>query len=299
MDDGKGMTLREAYVQASSFLRGAGVGEAETSARRLLAWQLGIADSELLWRFPEPFPPEAEAGWRELLARRAAGEPLQYILGEQEFYGLPFAVSPAVLIPRPETELLVEVIVRHGRRLWPAGGAAEAAEPLLADIGTGSGAIAVTAAVQCPGWTVAAVDLSPEALAVAQANARHNGAAERIRWLQGDLLLPLIQAELAPDILVSNPPYIPSADISGLQREVRQHEPLLALDGGADGLAPYRRMAEQLAQLPAWPRLVGFEVGKGQADEVAGLMRATGRYEWIEIVPDYACIPRHVIAGRG
>ncbi|WP_058300294.1 peptide chain release factor N(5)-glutamine methyltransferase [Gorillibacterium timonense] len=288
MTNTNGRTLREAYVQASSFLAAAGVDEAQTSARRLLALQLGIPDAELLWRFPEPFPPEAEARWQELLQRRAAGEPLQYIVGEQEFYGLPFAVSPAVLIPRPETELLVEAIVRHGQRMWPPGGA----EPVAS-------ADRTAAAVQCPGWEVAAVDLSPEALAVAQANAEQNGAAERIRWLQGDLLLPVIESGLAPDILVSNPPYIPSADIPGLQREVRQHEPLLALDGGSDGLTPYRRMAEQLAQLPAWPRLVGFEVGQGQADEVAELMRATGRFEWIEIVPDYAGIPRHVLAGRG
>jgi len=313
MKENETKTIREAYVQASSFLRAAGIAEAEMSARRLLAKQLGIADAELLWRFPEPFPSAAAAGWQALLARRAAGEPLQYILGEQEFYGLPFRVTPAVLIPRPETELLVEAVVRHGRRMWPqageaaaagegacgAAGPGAAAGPLVADIGTGSGAIAVTAAVQCPGWAVAAVDLSPEALAVAQENAARNGAAARIRWLQGDLLQPLKQAGLAPDILVSNPPYIPSGDIPGLQREVRQHEPLLALDGGANGLTPYRRMTAQLAEFAVWPRLVGFEVGIGQAEEVAALLKATGRFDWFENVPDYAGIPRHVIAGRG
>ncbi|MEO3947201.1 peptide chain release factor N(5)-glutamine methyltransferase [Gorillibacterium sp. CAU 1737] len=286
-------TIREAYVQASSFLRAAGVEEAEVSVRRLLALQLGVPDAELLWRFPEPFPTAAEEKWQARLARRAAGEPLQYITGEQEFYGLSFQVSPAVLIPRPETELLVEAIARHGGRLWPEGA------PLAADIGTGSGAIVVTLATLCPAWQLAAVDLSPDALAVARENAAHHGAADRIRWLQGDLLAPLAEAGLAPDILVSNPPYIPSADISGLMREVRDHEPHLALDGGPDGLIPYRRMVEQLDQLAAVPRLVGFELGQGQADAVEALLRSTGRFEWTEQIVDYAGIPRHVVAGTG
>ncbi|WP_438435135.1 peptide chain release factor N(5)-glutamine methyltransferase [Gorillibacterium sp. sgz500922] len=301
MNEQQQPTIREAYVQASSFLREAGITEPEVSARRLLAKQLGASDTELLWRFPEPFPPEAAAGWPAVLARRAEGEPLQYILGEQEFYGLPFQVTPAVLIPRPETELLVEAIVRHGKRMWPGADAAAAGNDpsvLAADIGTGSGAIAVTAATLCPGWRIAAVDLSPQALAVARGNAERSGADAGIRWLEGDLLAPLQAAGLQPDILMSNPPYIPSGDIAGLQREVRQHEPLLALDGGGDGLEPYRRMAAQMAEYGIWPRLVGFEVGIGQADEVAALLRATGRFDWLEIVPDYAGISRHVLAGR-
>ncbi|WP_040952269.1 peptide chain release factor N(5)-glutamine methyltransferase [Gorillibacterium massiliense] len=298
-------TIREAFAEASSFFAEIGVQEPESNARLLLEHVLGTDRTGLMLRWSELFPVERAASWRAAVTRKGAGEPVQYITGWQEFYGLPFTVTPAVLIPRPETELLVEAIVRHGRRMWPDGGSGangagggERPSPLFADIGTGSGAIAITAAGLCPAWRFAAVDISPAALAVARENAVRNGVGERIRWMEGDLLLPLTAAEVAPDILVSNPPYIPTADLAALQPEVRVHEPRTALDGGPDGLGPYRRMAEQMAGLAAWPRLVGFETGMGQARDVAAMLERLGRWDWIEIVPDLAGIERHVLAGR-
>jgi release factor glutamine methyltransferase len=352
------LTIREAYVKASSFLQQNGVSEAVSCAELLLQHVLGWDRSELLLRWQEPFPREREELWQLLLDRKAAGEPVQYIIGEQEFYGLPFTVTPAVLIPRPETELLVEQIVMLGKQLWPeergtgardqadgagaAGvseaklvedaighrgevrdqadgsratgaseakpteeatgsverGEGEAVMPLIADIGAGSGAIAVSLAVQCPRWRVMSSDISPAALAVARANAERHGVGERITFLEGDLLVPYLERGLRLDAVVSNPPYIPEADEAGLQPEVRLHEPRTALYGGADGLELYRRLITQLAELDAMPALIGLEVGQGQADEVARLLGQVGPWDEIRIVPDFAGIARHVIAIR-
>lgn len=283
-------TIREAFVKASSFLQQRGVEDAKASTELLLQHLLGWNRTKLLFGWQDPFPSDEELAWQVLLSRRADGEPVQYLIGEQDFYGLPFKVTPAVLIPRPETEILVAEIVSRGKRLWPEGG------PLLADIGTGSGAIPITAAVQCPGWKGIAVDISETALEVARGNAVRNGVAERVTFVCGDLLEPLIERKAAVDILVSNPPYIPSADIEGLQTEVKDHEPHLALDGGTDGLDFYRQITASLVKLPAQPRLVGFEVGFGQAREVAELLRAAGSWERVDIIPDLAGIERHVIA---
>jgi release factor glutamine methyltransferase len=357
------LTIREAYVEASSFLRQRGASEAESSADLLLQHLLGLSRSELLLRWQEPFPQEREAQWRELLERRATGEPVQYITQEQEFYGLPFAVTPAVLIPRPETELLVEQIMLLGRQLWPeasvhgrsgetsrdaatgnrakAGGGElgesrakleqradgggpdgdetmaerrtdgvelgesgavtdcpEAGRLLVADIGTGSGAIAVSLAVQCPHWRVIGSDISPAALAVAQANAERHAVGGQITFMEGDLLVPYIERGLRLDVVVSNPPYIPEADEAGLQTEVRLYEPRSALYGGADGLDLYRRLTEQLTKLDVMPSLVGLEVGFGQAGEVAQLLGQAGTWDEIRIVPDLAGTARHVIGIR-
>ncbi|MGF9711092.1 peptide chain release factor N(5)-glutamine methyltransferase [Paenibacillus naphthalenovorans] len=293
MREDRPMTIREAYAEASSFLRRSGVREPEANAGRLLEYLLGESRSGLLLRWPEPFPPEREADWKRLLARKASGEPVQYIIGEQEFYGLSYTVTPAVLIPRPETELLVEQAVLLGRQLWKDG-----ESPAVADIGTGSGAIAVSLAVQCPRWRVMASDISPDALEVAKANAVRHGVAERIAFFEGDLLAPWIESGERLDLVISNPPYIPEADEEGLQPEVRLFEPRTALYGGADGLVLYRRLTAQLAELPAMPALVGFEVGMGQAQEVRQLLERAADWDEIRTIPDLAGIDRHVIALR-
>lgn len=289
---GKLETIREAFMEASSFLREQGVSEASNCAGLLLQHVLGMDRTEYLLRMTEPFPEEKRGTWQDTLDRKAAGEPVQYIIGEQEFYGLPFAVNPAVLIPRPETELLVEAIMAHGRRLWPD----EA--PLLADVGSGSGAIPVTIAVNCPAWRIFSSDISPAALEVARSNAARNGVADRVGFLEGDLLEPYIELGSRLDILVSNPPYIPAAVVDTLQPEVRDYEPRTALEGGADGLVLYRRMVQQMKRLPGYPRLVGFEVGQGQALEIASLLEELGVWDRIETVMDLAGIERHVIALR-
>ncbi|MNW60243.1 Release factor glutamine methyltransferase [compost metagenome] len=199
-----------------------------------------------------------------------------------------FRVTPAVLIPRPETELLVEGIAKLGDSLWPGGA------PLVADIGTGSGAIAAALAHLRPSWRIAASDISPEALEVAQENVRRLGLQVKLK--QGDLLEPFRGEPL--DIVVSNPPYIPAETIEQLQPEVRDFEPRGALDGGPDGLAPYRKMMTQLSLLAQPPRLVGFELGMGQAGDVAGLLRTAGHWGEIITIPDLAGIDRHVLGIR-
>ncbi|WP_189027330.1 peptide chain release factor N(5)-glutamine methyltransferase [Paenibacillus albidus] len=296
-------SIREAFAEASSFLSACGVSEAQRSAQLLLEQVLGLSGAAYYMALADPFPAEARAMWEAGVTRRGTGEPVQYIIGEQEFYGRAFEVTPDVLIPRPETELLVEAVLRYGAELWPGGvagpgetaggaGDARAARPLTAvDIGAGSGAISVTLAAEAPAWRVCAGDISPAALAVAARNALRHGTAVDLRL--GDLLEPF--AGLETDILVSNPPYIPGGDIAGLQREVRDHEPRTALDGGADGLDPYRRMMEQLPLLPAPPRLVGFELGQGQAEQVAALLEAAGHWNEIVTIRDLAGIPRHVL----
>lgn len=336
-------SIREAFAEASSFLAGHGCNEPQRSSQLLLEHVLGLSGAAYYMALADPFPPAVKAQWETLVTRRAAGEPVQYIIGEQEFYGRAFEVTPDVLIPRPETELLVEAILRYGAELWPdgtvtvrgeagqeAGGSAgeraaggqaagpargeaaaqeadrpagkraagseaarpRAVRPLTAvDIGAGSGAISVTLAAEAPAWRVCAGDISPGALAVAGRNAQRLGTSVDLRL--GDLLEPF--AGMETDILVSNPPYIPGGDIAGLQREVRDHEPRTALDGGGDGLDPYRRMMEQLPLLPAPPRLVGFELGQGQAGQVAELLRAAGHWNEIITIEDLAGIARHVL----
>ncbi|MDO7906505.1 peptide chain release factor N(5)-glutamine methyltransferase [Paenibacillus sp. JX-17] len=278
-------SIREALTEASSFLAGLGVLEPQHNARLLLEHVLGLEGAAFFAAMADPFPASGMVRWQDAIRRKAAGEPAQYIMGWQEFYGRPFQVTPAVLIPRPETELLVEAVLRRGDQLWPDGA------PRAADIGTGSGVIAVTLAAERPNWQLTAVDISSAALAVAAKNAAAAGTAVDFR--EGDLLSPL--AGLEVDILVSNPPYIPAGEIAGLQPEVRDHEPRTALDGGPDGLAPYRIMMAQLQLLAAPPRLVGFELGQGQARDVADMLAATGFYDEIEIVPDLAGIERHVV----
>ncbi|MGO4369691.1 peptide chain release factor N(5)-glutamine methyltransferase [Paenibacillus sp. MCAF20] len=294
------LTLRDAMLRATNELAAHGVEEARGNAELLLLHVLGMERSQLLRDYGEPFPADKAKAWTELVRRKALGEPIQYMIGEQWFYGRPFAVTPAVLIPRPETELLVEAVLEAADRLWPPEAAAV---PTVVDVGTGSGAIAVTLASQRHGWRLCASDLSPDALAVARTNAARHEADGRIAFVQGDLLAPFVpgrdntgHAGLRIDVLVSNPPYIPAADMEGLQREVRDYEPHLALVGGEDGLDPYRRMIEQLPQLAVLPRIVAFELGIGQPSLVAAMLERMSAWDDIRIITDYGGIERHVIA---
>lgn len=226
---------------------------------------------------------EARERARALLARRALGEPLQYLLGTQEFCGLDFDVDPDVLIPRPETEILVaETVARLG------GSAA----PLAADIGTGSGCIAVALARTLPAVQVYAADLSPAALTVAGRNAARHGVSGRVTLLEGDLCAPLrhlgLQQRFAA--IVSNPPYIAEGDMPGLQREVTW-EPRMALAGGPDGLAFYRRLLQEGGDFLAPDGILLVEVGQGQSAEVCRLAETRG-WATLRIVRDAAGIER-------
>jgi len=218
----------------------------------------------------------------EMVERRATGEPIQYITGEAEFYGLPFLVTPDVLITRPETEHLVEKVIALAHQFR---------KPRIVDIGTGSGAIAIALASHLPHAAITAIDLSTSALAIAQKNAKHNGVA--IRFLQGELLDPVAGEEF--EIIVSNPPYVPTTDRDSLSVEVRDHEPALALFAGADGLDIYRRLIPQAFTGLVPGGYLALEIGYGQSQSIEALLAASG-FKQIEFVPDLQSIPRVAVA---
>jgi len=285
------MTTAAALVEeARDRLAARGVPDPGRDAELLLARVLDVARSQLHVRPDREVGPEAAARFRLLVSCRAGREPLQYLVGEQEFWSLPFKVTPAVLIPRPETEHLVETLLRSG--LPP--------DPLLLDLGTGSGCLAVATAHELPGARVVATDVSEEALEVARGNALRNGVLERITFLQGDLFAPL--SERAPsgafDAILSNPPYIGEQDLAGLEPEVRDHEPRRALSPGMDALAVHRRIAAGAA---AWLRPGGrliLEIGEGQEEALRRLYAAASDFENCLVLPDLAGIPRVLSARR-
>jgi release factor glutamine methyltransferase len=217
------------------------------------------------------------------IARRAAGEPVAYILGEREFYGLRFRVDPAVLIPRPETEHLVEFAIAHA----PQGAT-------VADIGCGSGSIAIALAHARPDLLVIATDVSAAALQVARANALALGVAQRVTFMQGDLLAPLAQASCA--VVVSNPPYIAAGDAHLAQGDLR-FEPTSALTDGADGLALLRKIAADAPRCLTPGGWLAVEHGHDQGAAVMALFQAAG-LEQVATTPDLAGIPRNTVGQR-
>lgn len=263
----------------------AGVADCEPlDAPLLLGYVLGLSRAALI-AHPEHTLTSAQAGqFRDLVERRAAGTPIAYLIGTHPFYDLPqdLIVTPAVLIPRPETEHLIEAALG-----WAATRAAQGRPPrTLADIGTGSGAIAVTLAAHLPGARVWAVDLSAEALAVAGQNAARCGVAERVHLVQGDLFDPLRRAGIVCDLIAANLPYVPSAEVDALP--LVAYEPRLALDGGADGLDLIRRL---LADAPATLTADGLlllEVRAGQGEVVSALAAQALPGAAISVLPDLA-----------
>lgn len=285
------MTTREALQKASRFLQAENIEDALFLAEYALRHALGWDRTTLFSRMNEPLPTDMWARVEAIIRRRAAGEPMQYIIGEQEFYGLTFEVNPDVLIPRPETELLVEEVLKQAHQMWPAMNNLH-----IADIGTGSGAIAVTLAVEGEeSWVYTAVDIAQTSLDTARRNAERHGVESRICFVQGDLLTPLLESGQRVDILVSNPPYIPSFDVTQLDTQVKDHEPLRALDGGEDGFDFYRRMVRELPNVLAERAVVGWEVGIHQAETVRAWLVDTGLFARVYIVDDLAGIGRHVI----
>jgi release factor glutamine methyltransferase len=234
----------------------------------------------------EAVAPNVEAELDALLKRRIAGEPMQYIVGEAEFFGLPFLVNPDVLIPRPETEHLVEKVIALAQGF---------ARPRIVDVGTGSGAIAVALACQLPGALITAAEISESALTIARENADRNGVADRIRFLQGDLLDPVAGEQF--DIVVSNPPYVPERDRASLSVEVRDYEPAQALFAGEDGLAVYRRLIPAAFGALVQGGSVALEIGYGQSDAIRALFAGAG-FAQIEFASDLQGIPRVASARR-
>jgi release factor glutamine methyltransferase len=345
------MTLREWLAQAEAQLcTGPHPDRAKRDAETLLLHLIGKSKAWLMANANDDFAGCTAIRYASLLERRRKGEPIQYITGETEFYGLPFLITPDVLIPRPETELLVEKVL--------ACAATELGAPSLTrtlgqgwestitnttptvrqlrilDIGTGSGAIAVTLAhhltlrtakdqgsVKGTGFSpyinfkefagalasegcvsenppaahITAADISPAALALAAENAARNGVADKIRFLQGDLLAPV--AEERFEIIVSNPPYVPAADRDSLSVEVRDHEPHVALFAGNDGLEIYRRLIPQAFSALTPGGFIALEIGHGQQPAIHTLLEDAG-FGDIQFTPDLQGIPRVAVARR-
>jgi release factor glutamine methyltransferase len=280
------VTLRALLTAALPRLQGSGVETPQLDAELILAHLVGRNRTYLYAHLDDEAPPGVAADFEAWVTRRAAREPLPYLLGEWEFMGLRLRVAPGVLIPRPETEILVE---EAAARLPPGAG--------VLDVGTGSGCIALGLAVLLPEARVTALEASPAAAAVARENALGAGAADRVTVVEGRF--PEAARTLGTfHAVVSNPPYIPTAEIDGLAAEVRVHEPWLALDGGNDGLNVIRALVAEAPGLLRTGGLLAMEVGSGQAAAVMELIRVAGGWRDIETAVDLAGIERIVLAYR-
>jgi release factor glutamine methyltransferase len=273
--------------ETAARFRRAGYPQPRLEAELLAGHVLGCTRTELLSKDRDRVTLEEAHGVEQLVRRRLGGEPLQYLTGVQEFRSLRFRVDPRVLIPRPETEGVVEACLDllrgPGRR--------------IADVGTGSGCIAVSLAAELPGAEILGLDVSEEALEVAAANADRLVPRASIRWLQGDLLAPLEEVG-AVDAIVSNPPYVPVGDLSGLAVEIRDHEPEVALVAGKTGLEIIRRLVEGAYSLLVPGGWLVMEVGLGQWEPVRRLIGADGRYREVSFRPDLQGIPRVIVCRR-
>jgi release factor glutamine methyltransferase len=308
--------LKKAEVQLTA---GPHAERARADSELLLMQIIGRNRAYLIAHSDKLLSAEQAARYERFIDRRAKGEPVQQIIGEQEFYRMPFRVTPDVLIPRPETELLVERvihlmllfhpkskhffsfhIVRSGsdakKRREDVGNFEVAGwPPRVLDVGTGSGAIAISIAHDWPEAEITAIDLSPAALEVARGNAERLGFTDYIRFLEGDLLAPVAGERF--EIIVSNPPYVPTTDRATLSVEVRDYEPAMALFAGDDGLEVYRRLIPAAYEALIPGGFVVLEIGFGQSPAIAELLGRAG-FEQIEFVPDLQAIPRVACARR-
>lgn len=270
----------------------AGIDAPLLNAQLLMARVLECSRLDII-AHPERFLTEAEqAEYSALVEKRASRYPLAYILGRKEFYGVELEVRPGVLVPRPETEILVEECLK---RLKADDGNSK--HHIVADIGVGSGAIAVAMAINLHYAEVYATETSPTALEVARLNIEKHKLSRKVRLLEGDLCKPLRHMGAVFDAIISNPPYIPTGEIENLQPEVKLYEPREALDGGADGLDVYRKLIPDARELLKEGAFLAVEIGIGQAEAVIMMSKSAGYRRW-EVVPDLAGIERVVIAYR-
>lgn len=313
-------TIGRILKWTEQYFKDKGIESPRLDAEVLLAHVLEKQRIYLYVHFDEPLQPAELAAYREMVKQRVLRVPVAQILGEKEFMGLTFKVTADTLVPRPDTEILVQAAVERlkamkgeakapedealadGEEASSAADRDEAAadvsqEPLrIADIGTGSGAICLSVLRYLAGTVADTVDISPAARAVAEENAASLGLADRVTFHTGDLLQPLVGMTFAA--ILSNPPYIPEADIAGLAPEVRLKEPHTALSGGRDGLDFYRRLAKEAPAMLVPGGFMAFEVGIHQAEPVAALAKANPLIARTEILPDYAGIDRVVVAWR-
>ena len=280
-------TIASALAAARQKLQAAGIESAALDARLLLGKAAGLDTTALIAGGGTTLSAQAVAAFDAMCERRAKHEPVARILGEKEFRGLSLALNEATLVPRPETEILVDVALDLAGR--------NRGRPMrICDLGTGSGAILIALVSELDRATGVGVDISRSALDMALANARRHGVADRMRFIHGDFSIPLGEKF---DMVVANPPYIPRGDLAGLEADVRDYDPAQALDGGLDGLAAFRVIAARLPALlePGGTALV--EIGTGQCDSVIALFTGQG-LEIREIRPDLAGIERVVVAEK-
>ena len=309
------MNIREALQHATTALAAAGSDEAALEAELLLAHALGTDRTHLYQRLPDELPPGAAAAFEALLRRRLAHEPVPYIVGRKEFFGLEFEVSPAAIIPRPETETLVELVIAFVSERGLA-------TPRIADVGVGCGAIAVALAVSLPAGRhglpagrhglpagrhglpraeVIAVDISPDALALARRNAERHGVAGRIDFREGDLLAPRRgsvggrASSRRVDVIAANLPYVRSADFEAGPPEIREHEPRLGLDGGPDGLRLIERLLRDAPACLAPGGALFAEIGEEQGEAALSLARACFPQAQIEVRKDLSALDRVLV----
>lgn len=313
-------TIGRILKWTEQYFKDKGIESPRLDAEVLLAHVLEKQRIYLYVHFDEPLQPAELAAYREMIKQRVLRVPVAQILGEKEFMGLTFKITADTLVPRPDTEILVQAAVERlkamkgeakapedealadGEEASSAADRDEAAadvsqEPLrIADIGTGSGAICLSVLRYLAGTVADTVDISPAARAVAEENAASLGLADRVTFHTGDLLQPLVGMTFAA--ILSNPPYIPEVDIETLAPEVRLKEPHTALSGGPDGLDFYRRLAKEAPAMLVPGGFMAFEVGIHQAEPVAALAKANPLIARTEILPDYAGIDRVVVAWR-
>jgi len=285
------MTVRELIQVTGGYLEGKGITSAKLNAERLLADVLGLARIELFCQHDRPVLGAELERYRELVRRRAGGEPLQQILGETEFYSRVFKVEPGVFIPRPETERLVEeasaLLAPPDRRLLA---------PVAVEIGCGTGIIGVSLALEIPRLTVYATDINPAAIKLTAHNAHTLGAEPRVHLFKGNRFDPVpsyLKGQV--DLVVSNPPYVRAGDIPRLAAEVADHDPVEALDGGPDGLVFYRALASSVGHWLRPGGHVAVEIGDDQGQDVEDIFAASGLQD-IRVIRDYADRDRVVTA---
>jgi release factor glutamine methyltransferase len=283
----KGMTVAGALAEAILALAAAGIAEPRREARLLLSIVLGVDAAAILGNRDRLLRAKERGRFMALIARRAAHEPAARLLGRREFWSLDFALSPETLVPRPDSETVVEAVLAH---IGERGAALR-----LLDLGTGSGCLLLALLSELPAASGVGIDIAPNAALTAQRNAVALGLADRARFVAGSWAAALAGRF---DVVVVNPPYIPSKVIAELPPEVGLHDPHRALDGGSDGLDAYRALAPETVRLMRDGGLAAFEFGTGQAQPVAAIMRCAG-LAIVEIRRDLAGIERCLVLGRG